>query len=417
LLREVVFFGGFAQDVYAPVIAHLEQLGYAEGRNLFVFAYDWRRSVFENAERLAAFVSEKVPDPAQRVDIVAHSMGGLISRVYALRFGGAPRIARLLSAGSPFLGSAKVFETLEGGWGTLNYLMGGLTAVRQTMLSFPSLFELMPRYTPCCIADKIGTSFDPTEAATWRALSWEGVDPDRMAALKVAAARAQELDALMRSPLPPQLEDVLIIGVDQRTPERVALLSSGKTTTLQVQTTWAGDGTVLRQSAALPGRTIHPTSFADHEKILHDKQVQQFLSLALLRGVPEAVRTVEIRPRSTIRTADGQLTQLVGVAVRTDRPAYRSRETGEARVHLRLGNQQPVAPSRVRLTFRASNGAQKEVVLHADPSASDPTNPFEQTLVGQFDAGTSGVGRLVAAVTVGTARPRLVNHPVAVLDR
>src|SRR5829696_3522713 len=65
LLREVVFFGGFAQDVYAPVIAHLEQIGYAEGRNLFVFAYDWRRSVFENAERLAAFVSEKVPDPAQ----------------------------------------------------------------------------------------------------------------------------------------------------------------------------------------------------------------------------------------------------------------------------------------------------------------------------------------------------------------
>ena len=265
LLREVAIFGGFTQDIYGPVIAHLESLGYQEERNLFIFAYDWRLSVFDNAELLAAFVNEKVPDASQRVDVVAHSMGGLITRVYARKWGGAVRIARLISAGSPFLGSAKVFETLESGWGPLNYFVGGLTAVRQTVLSFPAILELMPRYSACCDGDPAGESgFPATEADAWRSLHWEGVNPSDMPDLDTAAARVRELQTIVDSALPPDVEDVLIIGVDQRTPQRVAFARAGEKATVRVQTTWAGDGTVLRESAALPGRTIHPTSFADH---------------------------------------------------------------------------------------------------------------------------------------------------------
>jgi pimeloyl-ACP methyl ester carboxylesterase len=100
-VREIVYFGLFTQEVYGPVITHLSRLGYREEHDLFVFDYDWRRSVFHNAERLAAFVREKVPDPSQRVDILAHSMGGLVSRVYATELGGERRIGKLISAGTP----------------------------------------------------------------------------------------------------------------------------------------------------------------------------------------------------------------------------------------------------------------------------------------------------------------------------
>jgi hypothetical protein len=50
------------------------------------------------------------------------------------------------------------------------------------------------------------------------------------------------------------------------------------------------------------------------------------------------------------------------------------------------------------------------IPLRPDATASDPTNPFEQTFVGEFETGThSGVGMLTAAVlTADTVRPRIV---------
>ena len=142
LIREIVFLGVIVQDVYGPAIAHLEKIGYREGVDLFIFDYDWRRSVFDNAARLEGFVREKIPNPSQRFDIVAHSMGGLIARVFAQRHDNASQLARLFSAGTPFQGSAKVYVMVEKGWGALNSLMGGLPAFRRTMLSFPSAYEL-----------------------------------------------------------------------------------------------------------------------------------------------------------------------------------------------------------------------------------------------------------------------------------
>ncbi len=417
LVREIVYLGLVTQEVYGPVIARLQRLGYREERDLFVFAYDWRRSVFENAELLAAFVREKVPEATQRVDILAHSMGGLVSRVYAMKFGGAARIARLMSAGTPFLGSVKVFETVEKGWGFLNVFMGGLTAFRQTVLSFPSAFELMPRYRACCSGDQAGApAFAVAEIEAWRSLGWDGVDPDSMPDLAATFARIRELQNIVDSALPPEVEDVLIVGVDQRTPQRGAFERRGGSTTFRVRTTWAGDGTVVRESAALPERTIHQTSFADHEHILHDPQVQEFVGLALTRGVGEANRTVKVRPRSTIRTADGSLTELVGVAMITDQPIYRVGDKGEAHVHIRLGNQQRLSAQMIRLSFRTPDGTQQQIPLRLNPAASDPTNPFELTFVGEFEAGAqAGVGMLTAAVSVAEARPRIVERSVPVV--
>jgi pimeloyl-ACP methyl ester carboxylesterase len=415
LVREIVYLGLFTQEVYGPVIAHLRLLGYREGRDLFIFDYDWRRSVFENAELLGAFVRERVPNASQRVDILAHSMGGLISRVYAVKFDGSTRIARLFSAGTPFLGSVKVFETMEKGWGAINHLMGGLTAVRQTMLSFPSLYELMPRYEACCDGNQ-GNIFVPAEIESWRSLAWDGVDPSALPDLAVTFARVRELQSIISSALPPDLDDVLIIGVDQRTSQKVVFERSGARTSVHTQTTWAGDGTVVRESSVLAGRTLHPTSFAEHQKILHDPQVREFVSVALTRDVTEAIRTVKVRPRSTIRVADGSRTELVGVAVLTDQPIYRVGDKGQARVHFRLGNRQALLAQLIQLNFITPDGRQTRIPLRPDATASDPTNPFEQTFVGEFVTGErSGIGVLTAAVTVDAVRPRIVQRSVPIV--
>jgi hypothetical protein len=99
--------------------------------------------------------------------------------------------------------------------------------------------------------------------------------------LAVTFARVQELAEIIAKPLPPTAEDVLLIGVDQRTPHRVAFRQIGPMMFAQVEKTWVGDGTVVRESAALAQAPVRPTSFADHERILHDPQIQQFLAVAL----------------------------------------------------------------------------------------------------------------------------------------
>ena len=251
----------------------------------------------------------------------------------------------------------------------------------------------------------------------WRALRWVGVDPGTMPDLAATFARVRELQTIVESVLPPEVEEVHLVGVDQRTSHRIAFKGRKSSTTVRVQTTWAGDGTVARESATIPRVAVHPTSFADHERILHDPQVQEFLGVALTKGVAQAMQTVRVRPRSTIRTSDGSLTELVGVAVVPEQTIYRTGGKSKVHVHVRLGNRQALSPQMIRLVMRTPDGRETPITLRPDPAASDPTNPFEQSFAGRFDAGArAGVGMLTAAVTVDDAAPRLVERPVLVVS-
>lgn len=414
LVREIVYLGLYKQDVYAPIIRHLEKTGYREDRNLFVFAYDWRRSVFDNAKALEAFVREKVPDG--KVDILAHSMGALVARAYVVEGEGGERVARLFSAGAPFQGSVKVFQTVEKGWGPLNPAMGGLDGFRRTMLSFPSIFELMPRYRACCEAGTM--PFDPARAETWTALRWDGVDTAIMPDLQKTFVRIRKLEALAATAMPKGVEDVLLVGLDQRTPERATFKTAGGVAVLKVEHTWAGDGSVIRSSAVIEDAPLHPTSFADHQRILSDPQIQEFLRVALIKGVPEAMATVPVRERGKMRAVDGSVTELVGVKVESDEPIYRTGDICKVHVHLRLGDRMPVAASAIKLVRRMPDGREVAIRLRPDPSASDPSNPFEQSFVGQFEAGVApGTGMLKAVVELAGATPRVVEEPVPVIAR
>jgi pimeloyl-ACP methyl ester carboxylesterase len=411
LLREIVVLGSLKQHYYGPVIQHLASIGYREGRDLFVFDYDWRRSAFDNAQALDAFIRAKAG--SGRVDILAHSMGALVARIYTVKYGN-DRVARLFSAGAPFLGAAKVFQTVEKGWGTLNVAMGGLSGFRRTMLSFPSIFEVMARYEGCC-GEGAG-AFLPSKADGWAALGWDGVDPATMPDLAVTFGHIQDMARVLAEPLPPGVEDVLLIGVDQRTTQRVSFERHGKVAAIRVQTSWAGDGTVLRDSAILPRTATHPTSFAIHERILLDPQVQDFLKIALTRSVAAAVEDVPVRPRGAVASISGEVTELVGIVVETGEPAYRTGEKGLARVHVRLGTTARLAPQAIRLSRTMPDGSEAAIPLAADPSASEPGNPFEQSFIGLFDTGAApGVGRLRAVVALDKAPPRIVDEPVLIL--
>jgi hypothetical protein len=309
-----------------------------------------------------------------------------------------------------------VYETAEQGWGALNPVMGGLATFRRTMLSFPSIFELAPRYADCCRSK--GQPFAMTDAETWRALKWEGADPETMPDLRAAAARAEELQRIVEAPLPGGTEDVLLIGVDQRTPMQVAFDLGANGAAIRVRTSWDGDATVLRDSAVIEGAAVYRTSFATHEQILHDADVLRFLTVALTDSVAQAKESVPVRPRARVRGVDGSVTQLVGIVVTPREPVCRAGGRCGVHVHVRLGAARGLPGNAITLSYRTPDGRQIAVALRPDPSASDPTVPLEQSFIGIFEAGPrQGVGTLTATIALADGSSRRVERPVAVLAR
>jgi pimeloyl-ACP methyl ester carboxylesterase len=416
LIREVAFLGVFRQDFYGPFMARLGEAGYVEGTNLFVFDYDWRLSILDNAERLAAFVSDEVPDG--RFDIIGHSMGGLIARTYAIESGGE-RIARMVSAGSPWLGSVQVFELLAQGWGLGTNLLGGIENFRRTIVSFPSSFELMPHYAGCCNAPDDRNGFDAASKAEWLALNWPGIGAADLPDLRAGAARQAQLRAILARPLPASIEEALVIGVDQRTPQHYELAGGegeGEAR-LSVRTSWEGDGTVMRDSALLPARVTYPTSFATHDAILSDASVQDFVIAALGSGPVEAIRMVPVRERTPILTALGEIVELIGIAVATDQPAYPTGALAKVTVHLRLAVDDPVEVAAIKATVARPDGTAAPLVLAPDPDASDPAVPLEQSFSAQVETGNAAGSLVVTVALDNTAggEPRRVTRSIPVL--
>ncbi len=120
---------------------------------LFVFPYDWRRSngvddpnAADTAKRLAGFVRcIRRFYPNSQVDILAHSMGGLVAQRYLLSNPGG--VSNFITVAAPWLGAPKAIATLEKGTfldQENRYLLIRDTTVRDISRTFPGVHELLP---------------------------------------------------------------------------------------------------------------------------------------------------------------------------------------------------------------------------------------------------------------------------------
>ncbi|MEK9185626.1 MAG: hypothetical protein AAB863_02510, partial [Patescibacteria group bacterium] len=100
---------------YDDLIATLAANGYVEGQNLFSFPYDWRFSNVLTAVALKDKIAEvKNICQCAKVDLVAHSMGGLAARQYIQSPQYANDVDQLIFLGTPHLGAPKAYYPWEG---------------------------------------------------------------------------------------------------------------------------------------------------------------------------------------------------------------------------------------------------------------------------------------------------------------
>lgn len=122
----------------------------------YILAYDWRQDAIKTVERLDRLIEQLRVDhgqPGLQVDIIAHSMGGLIARYYT-RYGsvdlldgnefhvtlaGAEKMRRLILVGTPNLGSVESMHSL---------IVGANLGLRQTrpevIMTMPAIYQLFP---------------------------------------------------------------------------------------------------------------------------------------------------------------------------------------------------------------------------------------------------------------------------------
>lgn len=113
--------------------------------NLVSFAYDWRLSNRVNARRLRDRVQAILPilrrdEPTAGVILVAHSMGGLVAHYYLEVLEGWRDCHLFITFGTPFRGSVNALDYLANGYKEL------FVDFTEVMRTFPSVYELMPRY-------------------------------------------------------------------------------------------------------------------------------------------------------------------------------------------------------------------------------------------------------------------------------
>ncbi len=170
--------------------------------NCFEFSYDWRRSVVDNMKRFDAFIDGvlefatydaggKARDNL-RVDVVAHSMAGLLLRYY-LRYGtqplsedgslpelnwaGAKKVEHAIMVGTPNAGSLGALERLIQGLPESPATPGYHPV---TLCTYPSIYQLLPRvrHRPYTEPGSGKPIDDLLSRECWERNRWGLADPD-----------------------------------------------------------------------------------------------------------------------------------------------------------------------------------------------------------------------------------------------
>mgnify|MGYP001793331582 FL=1 len=115
--------------------------------NYFEFPYDWRRDIRYAARKLEKVINHKLPlwrehsgNKNAKVILLAHSMGGLVSRYYLEVRNGWENCCLLVTFGTPHSGSVQALDFLCNG----NKI--GRQDVTTLVRSFTSTYHLLPRY-------------------------------------------------------------------------------------------------------------------------------------------------------------------------------------------------------------------------------------------------------------------------------
>ena len=211
-----IFPGLWKIDGYTKVAKRLQQrMKLVPGETYFELPYDWRRDNRVAARKLKRELEtwlgrRRQTHPDAKVVLIAHSMGGVISRYPVEVLGGAADTRALVTFGTPYRGSLNALDSLVNGVQKLRLL--DLTELTR---SFTSIYQLLPIYP--CYAESGGSALIRLKEAS----ELPGIDVARVRAQPTEFHR--EIERAVTANREAAGEDVErysikpVVGIDQPT--------------------------------------------------------------------------------------------------------------------------------------------------------------------------------------------------------
>lgn len=111
------WFNPIGTSGYRFFIKALLASGYASGRDFFLFSYDFRKDIGDIGQNKLKDFIKKVKEKSghSQISLVSHSMGGLVARSYVESENFNDDVDRIVTAGTPHLGSSEVYPIWSGG--------------------------------------------------------------------------------------------------------------------------------------------------------------------------------------------------------------------------------------------------------------------------------------------------------------
>ena len=201
LVPAAIFEAAVGKDFYQRIMQELREAGgyriMAPGRplvqqraRLYVFTYDWRQDIVKTVRKLDELIEQvrvDYGDPQLRVDVIAHSMGGLIIR-YFERYGtvdvldgntfavtglGLAKLRRVVLLGTPNQGTVTAVHKFLNG-----YRVGISALPTEGVATMPATFQLFPHPLVDWVVNINGKplNFDVFDVEFWRRYEWSIFD-------------------------------------------------------------------------------------------------------------------------------------------------------------------------------------------------------------------------------------------------
>jgi len=251
----------YAEEVYNPILQAIQNQGWTT----LPFYYDWRKNISVNSTKLSNFIDEKTNN--EKVNLIGHSMGGLVGRGY-LETSSGGKLASMLTIGTPNKGSVYAYPPWEGGDVWNNNLLekialtiylkhcGGLFSNDKETIqnNVPSLQDLLP-LEPYLKNKQVSEEYLPEQLINRN--NWLETLSDNTWNVKLGYIAGTGIDTLqIIQTKDPNKKDV-----------KENLWVDGKPAGKIIST--EGDGTVLLSSAILPNATFSAIINQNHRNLVN----------------------------------------------------------------------------------------------------------------------------------------------------
>ncbi|KKT84048.1 MAG: Lipase transmembrane protein, partial [Microgenomates group bacterium GW2011_GWC1_44_9] len=255
--------------------------GYEEGKDLFVFAYDWRKPLDQLADDLKSFLEEKNLDE-KKSNFIGHSMGGLVARAYAQKYG-LEKVNKIITAGSPHEGTLEAYNIWEGAsvWGDVWW--------EKVLLETQAQLHRKPGETKIDAIRRIAPSVKdllPTTdyiAKNGELQPWDSLKQKNQYLKNLNGASAVVNEILLPLWSSDEQTRAVVNAEKPSTYEKLfGLWEDGKPAYADPYEFQPGDGTVIKNSAKGPFTTEIPGNGSHANLVAHDQNIRKiFESLGL----------------------------------------------------------------------------------------------------------------------------------------